>query len=91
MFIDLASQDDFWKEKDDTFYDLKNEDGFENEEELIKTPEVDSSFNRRNTFSEQELEMKRQWIQKMKNSLHKSKHEYFLGTSPEHSKTKNPG
>lgn len=36
------------------------------------------SFNRRNTFSERELAKKREWIQKMKNSLQNSKHDHFM-------------
>jgi hypothetical protein len=73
---DAQNHEDFWKEKDDTFYN-KNE-----QNEVLKTSDYDSrdpnqSFHRRNTFSEVELAKKREWIQKMKKSLQNSKHEYF--------------
>ena len=57
--------DDFWREKDSNFYNMQKE---EMPTTIIakKEKEPDSSFHRKNMFSEQELEKKRQWILKMK-------------------------
>jgi hypothetical protein len=72
-----------------TYY-RNEQDNKQSEIEQNRETEVDSSFQRRNTFSEKELEKKRLWMQQMKQNIQKSKNDYFAMTSPEHSKASLP-
>lgn len=72
FFIDAKENDDFWKEKDEQFYNDKEDLDGPTKNDTNKDTEVDSSFHQRKTFSEKELKEKRLWIQKMKESLNKN-------------------
>lgn len=57
--------DDFWRENDSNFYNMQKEEIL-GANKLKPEKEPDSSFHRKNLFSEQELERKREWIKQMK-------------------------
>lgn len=68
----MQNDDDFWKEKDQQFYDDKGDIETPTKNDTPKQTEDDSSYQKRKTFSEKELEQKRVWIQKMKDSLNRN-------------------
>lgn len=57
--------DDFWRENDSNFYNMQKEEILGTNKQK-QEKEHDSSFHRKNLFSEQELEKKREWIKQMK-------------------------
>jgi len=86
----VENNDDFWKENDYNFYNEKEFDSPERNEQNRET-EVDSSFQRHKTFSEKELEEKRLWILKMKKSLNNNINDFLQGKPTEDNKTINIG
>lgn len=76
----IENDDDFWKEKDQTFYDNKRDiDQSENDQKNVSQ---DDQISRKTTFSVTELAKKREWIKKMKKTLQDSQKEHYIGTSP---------
>lgn len=58
---EIGEGEDFWKEKDKTFYEEK-EDYERSEEYGNVNVSQDDKISRKTTFSEQELAKKREWI-----------------------------